>query len=93
MKTLLIYDEFVLLSRDQHRALMLAPAPAPARFAFARGTNSVPIAASELPLAALDFPGVFVSNLSLTWHGSHDPCHPTHDVKRRCFPHAGRWSQ
>lgn len=58
MKTLLIYDELVSLNRDQHRGLKLAPAPA--QFAFARGTNSVLIAASELPLAALDFPCVFI---------------------------------
>ncbi|MCE4555481.1 SapC family protein [Pelomonas cellulosilytica] len=58
MKTLLIYDDLVALNRDQHRHLKLAPPSQP--FAFARGTNSVLIAASELPLAALDFPCVFV---------------------------------
>lgn len=58
MKTLLIYDELVSLNRDQHRQLKLAPAPA--QFGFARGTNSVLVAASELPLAALDFPCVFI---------------------------------
>lgn len=58
MKTLLIYDDLVSLNRDQHRHLRLTPPEQP--FAFARGTNSVLIAASELPLAALDFPCVFV---------------------------------
>lgn len=58
MKTLLIYDELVSLNRDQHRALRVAPTPQP--FAFARSTNSVLIAASELPRAVLDFPCVFI---------------------------------
>ena len=58
MKTLLIYDDLVTLNRDQHRQLKLVQAPG--AFAFARGTNSVLIAASELPLAALDFPCVFI---------------------------------
>ena len=58
MKTLLIYDDLVALNRDQHRHLKLAPPATP--FALARETNSVLIAASELPLAALDFPCVFI---------------------------------
>ncbi|RZL31099.1 MAG: SapC family protein [Rubrivivax sp.] len=58
MKTLLIYDDVVALNREQHRTLKLAPPAQP--FAFARETNSVLIAASELPLAALDFPCVFI---------------------------------
>lgn len=58
MKTLLIYDDLVSLNRDHHRQLKLAPTQA--QFAFARETNSVLIAASELPLAALDFPCVFI---------------------------------
>ena len=58
MKTLLIYDDLVALNREQHRHLKLAPPTRP--FAFARETNSVPIAASELPAAVLDFPCVFV---------------------------------
>jgi len=59
MKTLLIYDDLVSLNRDQHRHLKLAPAEA--KLAFARETNSVLIAATELPLAALDFPCVFIA--------------------------------
>jgi len=58
MKTLLIYDDLVSLNRDLHRELRLAPVDA--QFAFARETNSVLIAATELPLAALDFPCVFI---------------------------------
>lgn len=58
MKTLLIYDDLVSLNREQHRQLKLAPPPQP--FAFARETNSVLIAASELPFAVLDFPCVFI---------------------------------
>jgi hypothetical protein len=59
MKTLLIYDDLVSLNRDHHRHLKLAPAAAP--LAFARETNSVLIAATEMPLAALDFPCVFIA--------------------------------
>ncbi|MBI3347897.1 MAG: SapC family protein [Burkholderiales bacterium] len=58
MKTLLIYDDLVSLNRDQHRGLKLAATDSP--FAFASATNSVLIAATELPLAALDFPCVFI---------------------------------
>jgi hypothetical protein len=58
MKTLLIYDDLVSLNREQHRHLKLAPPAQP--FAFARETNSVLIAASELPVAVLDFPCVFI---------------------------------
>jgi hypothetical protein len=57
-KTLLIYDKLVSLNREHHRGLRLASAQA--SFAFARETNSVPLAASELPQAALDFPCVFI---------------------------------
>jgi hypothetical protein len=58
MKTLLIYDDLVALNREQHRQLKLAPPARP--FAFARGTNSVPLASSELSAAVLDCPCVFV---------------------------------
>jgi hypothetical protein len=58
MKTLLIYEDLVALNREQHRQLRLAPPTQP--FAFARETNSVLIAASELPAAVLDFPCVFI---------------------------------
>ncbi|MEO6280354.1 SapC family protein [Roseateles sp.] len=58
MKTLLIYDDLVSLNREQHRQLKLAPPAQP--FGFARETNSVLIAAAELPFAVLDFPCVFI---------------------------------
>lgn len=58
MKTLLIYDDLVKLDREQHRHLKLAPSAG--KFGFARGTNSVLIAGTELSQAALDFPCVFV---------------------------------
>jgi len=59
MKTLLIYEKLVSLHREAHRELKLAPSEQ--KFAFARETNSVLIAAAELPLAALDFPCVFIA--------------------------------
>jgi len=59
MKTQLIYDDLVSLNRDQHRELKLSTTEA--KFAFASETNSVLIAASELPQAALDFPCVFIA--------------------------------
>ena len=59
MKTLLIYEDLVSLNRDQHRDFKLSATEA--KFAFARETNSVLIAASELPQAALDFPCVFIA--------------------------------
>ncbi|MBC7728615.1 MAG: SapC family protein [Microbacteriaceae bacterium] len=59
MKTLLIYEDLVSLNRDQHRGLKLSTTED--KFAFARETNSVPLAASELPQAALDFPCVFIA--------------------------------
>lgn len=59
MKTLLIYDKLVTLHRDAHRHLRLDLA-AQQPFSFARETNSVLLAAAELPQAALDFPCVFI---------------------------------
>lgn len=58
LKTLLIYEDLVSLNRDLHRELKLSATEA--KFAFARETNSVLIAASELPRAVLDFPCVFI---------------------------------
>lgn len=60
MKTLQIYEDLVQLNRDEHRTLKLAPVRA--AYAFARNTNSVVISASELAMAALDFPCVFVQS-------------------------------
>lgn len=58
MKTLLIYDKLVTLHREAHRHLKLAPQPRP--FDFARETNSVLLAATELPQAVMDMPCVFI---------------------------------
>lgn len=58
MKTLLMYERLVPVDREQHRALRIHAGPS--RLAFARETNSMLLAASELPLAALDYPCVFV---------------------------------
>lgn len=58
MKTLLMYERVVPLDREQHRQLRIHQGPS--RLAFARETNSMLMAAAELPLAALDYPCVFV---------------------------------
>lgn len=58
MKSMLIYERPVGLHRERHRDLRVAPSAQ--RYAFARDTNSVLLAASELPQAGLDYPCVFV---------------------------------
>lgn len=58
MPTLLMYERVVAVNRDTHRQWRLRPARLP--MAFARGTNAVLLAGTELPLAALDYPCVFV---------------------------------
>ncbi|WP_077033710.1 SapC family protein [Pelomonas sp. KK5] len=58
-KTLLIYDKLVALHRERHRKLRLKGGEH--RFGFARETNSVLLAASELPQACLDYPCVFIT--------------------------------
>lgn len=58
MKTLLMYERVVPVDREQHRQLRIQQGTG--RLGFARGTNSMPMAAAELPLAALDYPCVFV---------------------------------
>lgn len=60
MKTLMMYERLVPLDREQHRALRVHQGAG--RLGFARETNSVLLAASELPLAALDYPCVFVQS-------------------------------
>ncbi len=59
MKTLLIYEKLVSLHRDRHRQLRLKAGEQ--RFGFARETNSVLLAASELAQACLDYPCVFIT--------------------------------
>jgi len=58
MKTLLIYERLVGLNRERHRQFRLKPSAQ--RFGFATATNSVLLAASELPQACLDYPCVFI---------------------------------
>lgn len=60
MKTLLMYERLVPIDREQHRQLRIHQGPG--RMGFARETNSMLLAATELPLAALDYPCVFVQS-------------------------------
>jgi hypothetical protein len=60
MKTLLMYERLVPIDREQHRKLRIHQGPG--RMGFARETNSMLLAATELPLAALDYPCVFVQS-------------------------------
>jgi hypothetical protein len=60
MKTLLMYERLVPIDREQHRQLRIHSGPG--RLGFARETNSMLLAATELPLAALDYPCVFVQS-------------------------------
>jgi hypothetical protein len=60
MKTLLMYERLVPIDRAQHRTLRIHQGPG--RLGFARETNSTLLAATELPLAALDYPCVFVQS-------------------------------
>lgn len=58
MKTLLMYERVVPVDREQHRQLRIHQGAS--RLGFARALNSMLMAASELPVAALDYPCVFV---------------------------------
>lgn len=58
MTTLLMYERVVPVNRDAHRTWRIRPGAH--KLAFARATNSVLLAGTELPLAALDYPCVFV---------------------------------
>lgn len=60
MKTLLMYERLVPVDREQHRQLRVHQGPG--RLGFARETNSMLMAAAELPAAALDYPCVFVQS-------------------------------
>jgi hypothetical protein len=59
MTTMLFYENPVALNRDQHRKLKLVRQRG--QLGFARVTNSVPLAASEIGEAMKDYPVVFVS--------------------------------
>jgi hypothetical protein len=58
MTSMIFYETPVALSRSRHRDLRLMPATGD--FSFARNINSLLIAATELPDAALHYPVVFV---------------------------------
>lgn len=60
MKTLLMYDKITPVNREQHRHLRIKASDK--HLSFARETNSLLLAVTELPLAALDFPCVFVQS-------------------------------
>jgi len=57
---LLRYDRLGPVNREQHRHLRVKASEK--KLNFARETNSVLLAVTELPLAALDFPCVFVAS-------------------------------
>ncbi len=58
-KTLHFYERIAALQIQAHRELRMKPSTK--GLGFARDTHSVLLAASELPMAALDYPCVFVS--------------------------------
>ena len=57
MKQLLIYDRPVVLNREHHRDLRIAPADG--HFGFASGLNSLPLVAAEFSRAACYHPILF----------------------------------
>lgn len=58
MPTMIFYERPMVLNRERHRVLKLHRLSG--QFGFARGTNSVLMAASEILEAARDYPVVFV---------------------------------
>lgn len=58
MPTMVFYERAVALNREQHRDLRVVQRTAP--FGFAARTNSLLLAAVEIPMAARDYPIVFV---------------------------------
>jgi SapC len=60
MKTMLLYEKLIPVNRDQHKSLRVKPSAQ--NLSFARDLNSMLLATTELPLAALDFPCVFVQS-------------------------------
>jgi SapC len=62
MRTALLYQQPVALSRDAHRHLRLAAGKA--SFSYARRTNCVPLACSEFAVAASEYPIVFSADKS-----------------------------
>lgn len=60
MVQFLYYDSLVALNRESHKNKRIKPAEAP--FTFAKGVNSVPLAAAEFALAAHEYPVVFAGD-------------------------------
>jgi SapC len=60
MKTMLIYDKLVPVNREQHKSLKVQASTQ--HLSFARELNSTLLATPELPMAALDYPCVFVGS-------------------------------
>ena len=58
MAEIMFYERPVALNRERHRKLRLSVVPG--HYAFAAGTNAVPIASDEFAAAARDYPIVFV---------------------------------
>ncbi len=57
---MLIYEKLVPVNRDQHKSLKIKPSAS--LLSFARELNSMLLATTELPMAALDYPCVFVGS-------------------------------
>lgn len=61
MPALMFYQKPVVLNREAHRNLKIRPVPS---FAYAAGTNSVPLTGNEFAGAARQFPILFISDAS-----------------------------
>jgi hypothetical protein len=59
MKTMLMYDKLTPINREQHHNWRIQPSSK--HLSFARETNSAMLAVTELPVAVLDYPCVFVA--------------------------------
>jgi len=60
MKTMLLYEKLTPVNREQHKSLRVKSGSK--HLEFARELNSMLLATTELPLAALDYPCVFVNS-------------------------------
>lgn len=60
MKTMLLYEKLTPVNREQHKSLRVKSGSK--YLEFARELNSMLLATTELPLAALDYPCVFVNS-------------------------------
>ncbi len=60
MKTMLLYEKLTPVNREQHKSLRVKAGSK--HLEFARELNSMLLATTELPMAALDYPCVFVNS-------------------------------